>query len=73
MANRINRYKALYDKIVRPNNSSTFPKHVFVRAANLQPNVYDRVGDRENIFESTLLHMTERFSGKEVYLIGTLN
>lgn len=46
MSNRINRYKTIYDKMVRPNNASPFPRHVFVRAANLHSNVYDRVGDR---------------------------
>ncbi len=46
MANRTNRYKSLYEKLVRPNNAAIFPRHVFVRAANLQPSVYDRVGDR---------------------------
>ncbi len=45
-SNRINRYKAMYDRLVRPNNASVFPRHVFVRAANLKTNVYDRVGDR---------------------------
>lgn len=28
---------------------------------------------RENCFNATLLHLTERFSQKEVYLIGTMN
>ena len=28
---------------------------------------------RENCFETTLIHLTERFNGKEVYLIGTMN
>ena len=46
MSNRMNRYRAMYEKLVRPNNASPFPKHVFIRAANLQSNVYDRVGDR---------------------------
>jgi hypothetical protein len=46
MANRINRYKTMYEKMVRPNNASVFPRHVFVRGANLHANVYDRVGDR---------------------------
>lgn len=45
-SNRINRYKTMYERMVRPNIGSTFPRHVFVRAANLHPNVYDRVGDR---------------------------
>lgn len=46
MANRINRYKTMYERMVRTNNGSTFPRHVFKRAANLQSSVYDRVGDR---------------------------
>jgi hypothetical protein len=29
--------------------------------------------DRINCFESTLVHLTERFNGKEVYLVGTSN
>lgn len=28
---------------------------------------------RESCFKSTLLHLTERFKGKEVYLVGTCN
>ena len=32
MANNFNRYKAIYDKMVRPNNVSNFPRHVFVPA-----------------------------------------
>jgi hypothetical protein len=59
--------------MVTPNIGSTFPRHVFVRAANLQPSVHDRVGDRQDCFEATLIHLTERFSGKEIYLIGTMN
>ena len=46
MANRVNRYKTIYERMVRPNNGSTFPRHVFVRAANLHASLYDRVGDR---------------------------
>jgi len=26
-----------------------------------------------NCFESTLIHLTERFSGREIYLIGSMN
>ena len=26
-----------------------------------------------NCFESTFVHLTERFNGKEVFLIGTMN
>ena len=28
---------------------------------------------RENCFETTMIHLTERFNGKDVYLIGTMN
>lgn len=30
----------------RPNNAASFPRHVFIRAANLNANAYDRVGNR---------------------------
>lgn len=73
MANRTNRYKTMYERMTRPNVGSTFPRHVFKRAANLHASAYDRVGDRENCFETTMIHLTERFNGKEVYLIGTMN
>ena len=73
MANNFNRYKIIYEKMVRPNNASNFPKHVFVRSANMQANIHQRVGNRTNCFESTLLHLTERFDNKEVYLVGTAN
>ena len=46
MANRVNRYKTLYERMVRPDNGAVFPRHVFKRAANLHASVYDRVGDR---------------------------
>jgi hypothetical protein len=46
MANKSNRYKDIYNKIVRSNNASTFPRHVFLRAQNLNSNAYDRVGNR---------------------------
>ena len=29
--------------------------------------------NRENCFETTLIHLTERFNGKEVFLIGSMN
>ena len=73
MSNRINRYKSAYDMIKRPNNAAVFPRHVFTRAANLHSNIHDRVGDRENCFKTTLCHLTERFNGKDVYLVGTMN
>jgi hypothetical protein len=44
-----------------------------MRGQNLHSNVYDRVGDRENCFKTTLVHLTERFNGKDVYLVGTMN
>ena len=28
---------------------------------------------RDNIFDTTLVHLTERFHGKEVYLVGSMN
>ena len=46
MANRVNRYSTLYQSMVRSNGASTFPRHVFVRAANLESNHVDRVGNR---------------------------
>lgn len=46
MAIRTNRYRSLYEQIVRPINASPFPRHVFMRAQNLHSNVYDRIGDR---------------------------
>ena len=59
--------------MVRPNNASNFPRHNFIRSANIRSDVHDRLGDRENCFETTLVHLTERFNGKDVYLVGTMN
>lgn len=59
--------------MVRPNVASTFPRHVFLRSPNFQGNLRDRVGDRDSCFKATLLHLTERFNGKDVYLVGTMN
>jgi len=73
MSNRVNRYKALYDVLKRPNTAATFPRHVFMRGQNLHSDVYDRVGNRDNCFDTTLVHLTERFHGKDVYLVGTMN
>jgi len=73
MANRLGRYKPLYDNVVRADTASTIPRHVFVRAANIQGSEDDRKGDRMNCFDSTFLHLTERFKGKEVFLIGSAN
>jgi len=46
MANRMGRYRAAYLAMVRPDNASTIPRHVFVRAANSNGNALDRKGDR---------------------------
>lgn len=73
MANRIDRYKSILSKMVRYDTTTTFPKHVFVRAANSSGNDHDRKGDRLDCFETTFCHLTERFNGKEVYLVGTTN
>ena len=32
--------------VPRSNIASSFPRHVFIRAANLESTVHDRVGDR---------------------------
>ena len=37
MANRMNRYKALAQKIRKSDTASTFPRHVFLKAANAKP------------------------------------
>lgn len=73
MSNRMNRYKASYERLVRPNNASTYPIHVFKRSANHRSNENDRIGNRESCFDATFIHLTERFEGKEVFLIGTMN
>ena len=38
MANRLGRYRAMYEKMLRPDNSYTMPRHVFVRSANITGN-----------------------------------
>jgi len=73
MANRLGRYNELYKQLMRPDNASIIPRHVFMRAANSMGSSIDRKGDRINCFESTFVHLTERFNGKEVFLVGTLN
>ena len=59
--------------MVRPQSATTFPIHVFKRAANIESTPYERVGNRDSVFTTTLLHLTERFNGKEVFLVGTCN
>jgi hypothetical protein len=44
-----------------------------MRGANLETTQRERIGDRESCFSSTLLHLTERFNGKDVYLVGSCN
>mmetsp|Transcript_29170 Transcript_29170/g.36199 ORF Transcript_29170/g.36199 Transcript_29170/m.36199 type:complete len:219 (-) Transcript_29170:569-1225(-) len=73
MAIRQNRYRSMYEAMVRPMNASTFPRHVFTRGQNIHSNIYDRVGNRDDCFDTTLVHLTERFNGKDVYLVGTSN
>lgn len=46
---------------------------MFLRSQNSIKTREDRVGDRENILKSTLVVLNERFEGKEVYLVGTMN
>jgi hypothetical protein len=46
MANRLGRYKDLYSRLVRPDNASTFPIHVFLRAPNANGSTIDRKADR---------------------------
>lgn len=73
MSNLISRYTRQYEKMVRSNIYSPFPQHVFMRGANLVQSKLDRIGDRESPFESTFVHLTEPFTGKEVFLVGTMN
>ena len=73
MANRVNRYRGQYERIVRDNNASSWPKHVFMRGQNIAVSPENRVGDRTNCFEATLMHLTERFNDREIYLVGTIN
>lgn len=46
MANRLGRYKPLYDAVKRSDTASTIPRHVFLRAQNIQGDEMDRKGDR---------------------------
>jgi hypothetical protein len=45
----------------------------FMRHANFRGTSGDRIGNRDSCFESTFVHLTERFTGKEVFLVGTAN
>jgi len=46
MANRLGRYKEMYSRLLRPDNSSIHPIHVFLRAPNAYGNYQDRKADR---------------------------
>lgn len=39
----------------------------------MHSNIQDRIGNREDVFKTTLVQLTERFNGKEVFLVGTMN
>ena len=46
MANRLGRYRELYSRLIRPDNASTHPIHVFVRGQNANGSTDDRKADR---------------------------
>jgi hypothetical protein len=46
MSNRINRYKTIYEALARPDFTSQYARHVFVRSQNFNGNKYQRLGDR---------------------------
>lgn len=73
MSNLVSRYSRRYEKLVRANTVTPFPKNVFMRSQNNFNTPNDRVGDRTNCFESTMIHLTERFNNREVFLVGTMN
>lgn len=73
MSNPLSRYRMLYKKVPRPNDITPFSKHVFTRTANKWQSKSDRVGDRDHCFDSTFTHLTERFNGTELFLVGTMN
>ena len=63
----------MYEQMVRPQSATSFPIHVFKRGANVVTDKDVRLGNRDNVFKATLLHLTERFDDKEVFLVGTCN
>lgn len=73
MSNNVNRYRNIYNKAVRPNSVTPFPKHVFMRSQNKIQTKAERLGDRKHCFESTFVHLTERFNNTELFLVGTMN
>lgn len=73
MSNNFNRYRALYNKMPRPNSVTPFSKHVFMRSQNRTSTKTERLGNRTSCFESTYVHLKEEFSNREVHLIGTMN
>lgn len=73
MSNSYSRYTKIYEKAVRFNSATPFPKHNFLRGANRRSCYKDRLGDKPSCFESTFVHLTERFNNTELFLIGTMN
>jgi hypothetical protein len=73
MSNKVDRYRHMYERMVRTNAAHTFPQMRFMRHTNFKGSMEERVGDRENCFETTMVHLTERFTDKEVFLIGSAN
>ena len=73
MSNNVNRYRNIYNKAVRPNSVTPFPKHVFMRSQNKIQTKAERLGDRKHCFDSTFVHLTERFNDTELFLVGTMN
>lgn len=73
MSNNYSRYTKIYNRVPRPNSVTPFPKNVFMRSQNKEQHKMDRLGDRTSPFESTFVHLTERFGDRELFLIGTMN
>lgn len=73
MSNPYSRYREIYKRVPRANSITPFSKHVFMRSQNKHVNKIDRLGDRTDPFESTFVHLTERFNNTELFLIGTMN
>ena len=73
MSNLVSRYSKRYAARVQHDAISEWPKHVFMRSSQSLKTKIDRIGDRDSTLEATLLYLNERFEGKEVYLVGTMN
>jgi ABC-type transporter Mla subunit MlaD len=53
--------------------SSTKVIHRFIRSANLDSNVYNRVANRFSPFTNTLVTLTDPATERTLHLIGTTN